>query len=73
MANVKLGKTTKSIVEFFVYDNEDKQCGSIYFFEQNGNGVVPDYRTIGNIPDDIKDNICKLQWVAEAKFRKNYK
>lgn len=71
MAYVKLGKTTKSIVEFFVYDNEDKQCGSIYFYGQPETDIIPNYKTIGNIPYDVKNHLDKLQWVAAAELKKS--
>lgn len=70
MAYTKLGSTTQSIVEFFVYDNEDKQCGSIYFYNNPERGIIPSYNTIGNIPDDIENNLGKLQWVAAAELKK---
>lgn len=83
MAHVRLGKTTKSIVEFLIFDDNDKQCGSIYFYtkfwdenayHQNINDV-PDYtinrEVIGKIPTDIEEQLEKLENIVTKELKNN--
>lgn len=75
MAYVRLGTTTtQSIVEFLVFDENDKQCATIYFSNSTKcysfhNPVETE--VIGKIPETMEEDLLKkLKNIAEAALEK---
>lgn len=62
MAYVKLGTVNQGVVEFFIFNNEDKQCCSIYYtksikgIKKNRIGGMP--AAIAN-HEDVMENVAK--------------
>lgn len=75
MAYVRLGTTTtQSIVEFLIFDDNDKQCATVYYStstksEKYYNSIKS--AIIGKIPETIKDDLKKLEKIAETALQKN--
>jgi len=71
MAYVRLGTTTThNIVEFLVFDDEDKQCATIYYaIGKSPHSYSIQEETIGDIPDDIMYEIEKFRRIAKTALR----
>lgn len=63
MAYVKLGTITQDVVELFVFDDEDKQNGSIYCTKDKDE--ILRHAVIGKIPFTIENQIYKIRGVAQ--------
>ncbi len=69
MAYVKLGTFNQDIVEFFIFNDEDKHCGSIYY-TKGKKGI--NTNRIGGIPTGIANEEYKMQEVAEDLLIKKW-
>lgn len=75
MAYVRLGTTTtQNIVEFLVFDDDDKQCATIYYAKSpinNGHYKVLESEIIGKLPEHIEANLQKLRNIANTALEKD--
>lgn len=69
MANVRLGTFNQDVVEFFIFNDEDKQCGSIYYTK--GKDCINTNR-IGGMPTGIANEEFKMKEVARDLLIKKW-
>jgi hypothetical protein len=58
MERVVVGKTTNNFVEFLIYDEQEKRCGSLIYSKKYGK---PKWDIIGDIPTGIMKNLEKIK------------
>ena len=75
MAYVRLGTTTtQNIVEFLVFDDDDKQCATIYYAKSpinDGHYKMLESEIIGKLPNNIETNLHKLRIIANTALQKD--
>lgn len=74
MANVRLGTFNQDVVEFLVFDKNDKQCASIYYVKRKIDGTqitILASETIGRLPYEIEKDLEKLKKIAKDILEKD--
>lgn len=75
MAYVRLGTTTnQNIIEFLVFNDDDKQCATIYYAKSpinNGHYKALETEIIGKLPEHIEANLQKLRIIASTALEKD--
>ena len=70
MPYVTLGKSSINFVEFYIFDENSKQCGSLFYFcSINGDY----FKRSGKLPKEIDEDIKNIENLANAILLANLK
>lgn len=71
MPYVTLGKSSLDFVEFYVFDENSKQCGTLYYFYSKIKDPI--WKKSGNIPKEIDEDKSNIERIATSILISNLK